>query len=75
MSKKQIVILGGGTGGTMTANRLRCRFEQDEAEIHAVDRDEQMEKIYIPPIPSSSSSSPTPALASTPARRRSTCSA
>ena len=45
------MILGGGTGGTMTANRLRRRFEQDEAEIHAVDRDEQMEKIDIPPIP------------------------
>ena len=35
----------------------------------------QMEKIDIPPIPSSSSSSPTPASASTPARRPSTCSA
>ena len=39
MSKKQIVILGGGTGGTMTANRLRRRFDPDEAEIHVVDRD------------------------------------
>jgi sulfide:quinone oxidoreductase len=33
------VILGGGTGGTMTANRLRRRFDEDEAEIHVVDRD------------------------------------
>ena len=40
MSKKQIVILGGGTGGTMTANRLRRRFHPDEAEIHVVDRDD-----------------------------------
>jgi sulfide:quinone oxidoreductase len=40
VSKKQIVILGGGTGGTMTANRLRHRFDPDEAEIHVVDRDD-----------------------------------
>jgi sulfide:quinone oxidoreductase len=40
LSKKQIVILGGGTGGTMTANRLRRRFDPDEAEIHVVDRDD-----------------------------------
>jgi sulfide:quinone oxidoreductase len=41
MSTKQIVILGGGTGGTMTANRLRRRFDSDEAEIHVVDRDDR----------------------------------
>ncbi len=46
MSKTQIVILGGGTGGTMTANRLRRRFEQDEAEIHVVDRDDR--HVYQP---------------------------
>ena len=40
MAKKRIVILGGGTGGTMTANRLRRRFDSDEAEIHVVDRDD-----------------------------------
>jgi sulfide:quinone oxidoreductase len=39
MARKQIVILGGGTGGTMTANRLRRRFDAEEAEIHVVDRD------------------------------------
>jgi sulfide:quinone oxidoreductase len=39
MAQKQIVILGGGTGGTMIANRLRRRFDADEAEIHVVDRD------------------------------------
>ncbi|HEX7625519.1 MAG TPA: FAD-dependent oxidoreductase, partial [Gaiellaceae bacterium] len=38
--KKQIVILGGGTGGTITANRLRKRLSQDEADIHVVDRDD-----------------------------------
>jgi sulfide:quinone oxidoreductase len=40
MARKQIVILGAGTGGTMTANRLRRRFDADEAEIHVVDRDD-----------------------------------
>ncbi len=46
MSRKQIVILGGGTGGTMTANRLRRRFDTDEAEIHVVDRDDR--HVYQP---------------------------
>jgi sulfide:quinone oxidoreductase len=40
VTRKRIVILGGGTGGTMTANRLRRRFDRDEAEIHVVDRDD-----------------------------------
>ena len=44
--RKQIVILGGGTGGTMTANRLRRRFDPDEAEIHVVDRDDR--HVYQP---------------------------
>src|SRR4029450_1080321 len=46
MTRKQIVILGGGTGGTMTANRLRRRFEHDETEIHVVDRDDR--HVYQP---------------------------
>ena len=50
--KKQIVILGGGTGGTMVANRLRRRFDADEAEIHVVDRDDrhvyQPGLLYVP---------------------------
>jgi sulfide:quinone oxidoreductase len=46
MARKQIVILGGGTGGTMTANRLRRRFSVDEAEIHVVDRDDS--HVYQP---------------------------
>jgi sulfide:quinone oxidoreductase len=46
VSRKQIVILGGGTGGTMTANRLRRRFELDEAEIHVVDLDDR--HVYQP---------------------------
>jgi sulfide:quinone oxidoreductase len=46
VSRKQIVILGGGTGGTMTANRLRRRFGADEAEIHVVDRNDR--HVYQP---------------------------
>ena len=44
--KKQIVILGGGTGGTMTANRLRRHFDVDEVEIQVVDRDNR--HVYQP---------------------------
>ena len=40
MMRKQIVILGGGTGGTMMANRLRRRFDALQAEIHVVDLDD-----------------------------------
>jgi sulfide:quinone oxidoreductase len=37
---KRIVILGGGTGGTMMANRLRRVYTPEEAEITVVDRDD-----------------------------------
>jgi sulfide:quinone oxidoreductase len=40
MARKRIVILGGGTGGTMVANRLRRRFDADEVKIQVVDRDD-----------------------------------
>jgi sulfide:quinone oxidoreductase len=46
MARKRIVILGGGTGGTMVANRLRRRFDPDDAEIHVVDRDDR--HVYQP---------------------------
>jgi sulfide:quinone oxidoreductase len=46
VTTQQIVILGGGTGGTMTANRLRRRFDPAEAEIHVVDRDDR--HVYQP---------------------------
>jgi len=36
----RIVILGGGTGGTLAANRLRKAFGTDEAGITVVDRDD-----------------------------------
>jgi sulfide:quinone oxidoreductase len=39
--RKQIVVLGGGTGGTIVANRLRRRFDLDDADIHVVDRDDR----------------------------------
>jgi len=38
--KKRIVILGGGTGGTLVANRLRRRFDVGTHGIHVVDRDD-----------------------------------
>lgn len=37
---KRIVILGGGTGGTLTANRLRRIFPKNEASITVVDQDD-----------------------------------
>jgi sulfide:quinone oxidoreductase len=46
MEHKRIVILGAGTGGTTTANRLRRRYGVDEAEIHVVDRDDR--HVYQP---------------------------
>jgi sulfide:quinone oxidoreductase len=45
MPPKRIVILGGGTGGTLTANRLRRRLG-DGAEIHVVDRNDR--HVYQP---------------------------
>ncbi|WP_298346760.1 FAD/NAD(P)-binding oxidoreductase [Ferrimicrobium sp.] len=44
--RKRIVILGGGTGGTLTANRLRKALPSAEAEIIVVDQDN--EHIYQP---------------------------
>jgi sulfide:quinone oxidoreductase len=44
--RKRVVVLGGGTGGTIVANRLRRRFSPDELEIHVVDRDD--EHLYQP---------------------------
>ena len=42
----RIVILGGGTGGTLTANRLRRRYGAAEAEIIVVDQDDR--HVYQP---------------------------
>jgi sulfide:quinone oxidoreductase len=38
---KRIVVLGGGTGGTLIANRLRKRYGDDEATITVVDQDDR----------------------------------
>ncbi|MFN8020155.1 MAG: FAD/NAD(P)-binding oxidoreductase [Acidimicrobiales bacterium] len=42
----RIVILGGGTGGTLTANRLRRIYGSDEADIVVVDQDDH--HVYQP---------------------------
>ena len=43
---KRIVILGGGTGGTLAANRLRRAYPPQDAEIVVVDQDS--EHVYQP---------------------------
>ena len=45
-SARRILILGGGTGGTIMANRLRKRFGMDEAHITVIDQDDR--HIYQP---------------------------
>jgi sulfide:quinone oxidoreductase len=42
----RIVVLGAGTGGTLTANRLRRAYADDEATITVVDQDDQ--HVYQP---------------------------
>jgi sulfide:quinone oxidoreductase len=42
----RIVVLGGGTGGTLAANRLRRQYAADEAEITVVDQDDR--HVYQP---------------------------
>jgi len=43
---KNVVILGGGTGGTLTANRLRKQFKAGELAITVVDQNRQ--HVYQP---------------------------
>jgi sulfide:quinone oxidoreductase len=43
---RHVVILGGGTGGTLAANRLRRRFRTDELAITVVDQDDR--HVYQP---------------------------
>lgn len=42
----RIVILGGGTGGTLTANRLRKAYSPDEASITVIDQNDS--HVYQP---------------------------
>jgi sulfide:quinone oxidoreductase len=42
----RIVILGGGTGGTLTANRLRKALPNSDATITVVDLDDR--HVYQP---------------------------
>jgi len=44
--RHRVLILGGGTGGTLTANRLRRRFDEDELAITVVDQDDR--HVYQP---------------------------
>jgi hypothetical protein len=44
--RRRTVILGGGTGGTIMANRLRHVWSVEEAEITVVDRDDA--QLYQP---------------------------
>jgi sulfide:quinone oxidoreductase len=44
--RRHLVILGGGTGGTLAANRLRRRFSADELAITVVDQDDR--HVYQP---------------------------
>jgi sulfide:quinone oxidoreductase len=44
--KHGVVVLGGGTGGTLTANRLRSMYPTDELTITVVDQDDR--HVYQP---------------------------
>src|ERR1035441_6061065 len=44
--ERRVVILGGGTGGTLTANRLRREYPLAELRITVVDQDDR--HVYQP---------------------------
>ena len=41
--RKRIVVLGGGTGGTLAANRLRRLLGRDTAQITVIDPDDEVQ--------------------------------
>jgi sulfide:quinone oxidoreductase len=43
---RHVVVLGGGTGGTLAANRLRRRYRADQLAITVVDQDDR--HVYQP---------------------------
>ena len=46
---RHVVILGGGTGGTLAANRLRRQYDVDDLAITVVDQDDR--HVYQPGLP------------------------
>ena len=54
----RIVVLGGGSGGTLTAIRLRKAYGLDDASITVVDQDDR--HIYRPGLLFVPVGSPTP---------------
>ncbi len=46
MEKRRVVILGGGTGGTITANRLRRMLPESRVDITVVDQND--DHVYQP---------------------------
>ena len=66
----RIVILGGGTGGTLTANRLRKAYGLGEASITVVDQNDR--HVYQPGLLFVPFGSPTPTTSFAPGAANST---
>lgn len=44
------MVLGGGTGGTLVANRLARRLRNGRAEVVVVDRDDRYIYLRVAPV-------------------------